>query len=74
MDAVRDFFTSQERPTVSVDYDGYRVEFADWWFNIRPSNTEPLLRFVGEAKTRELLEQKVKQLQEILKPFITKAN
>ena len=74
MDAVRDFFTSQERPTVSVDYDGYRVEFADWWFNIRPSNTEPLLRFVGEAKTRELLEQKVEQLQEILKPFITKAN
>ena len=41
MDAVRDYFTAQEKPTASFDFDGYRVEFPDWWFNIRPSNTEP---------------------------------
>ena len=39
MDAVRDFFTSAEKPTTMMDFDGYRVEFPDWWFNIRPSNT-----------------------------------
>ena len=36
--------------------DGLTVEFDDWWFNVRPSNTEPLLRLNVEAKTEELLE------------------
>jgi phosphomannomutase len=30
--------------------DGVTVEYDDWWFNVRPSNTEPLLRLVLEAK------------------------
>lgn len=72
MDAVKDFFTTNETPEVFVDYDGYRVEFKDWWFNIRPSNTEPLLRFVGEATTQELLEEKISQLHEVLKPFLAR--
>lgn len=72
MDAVKTYFTSKEKPEVSVDYDGYRIEFKDWWFNIRPSNTEPLLRFVGEAKTQEILDEKIGQLNEVLKPFITR--
>ncbi len=36
--------------------DGLSVEFEDWWFNVRPSNTEPLLRLVVEAKSREHME------------------
>jgi phosphomannomutase len=35
--------------------DGLTVEFDDWWFNVRPSNTEPLVRLNVEAKTEELL-------------------
>jgi phosphomannomutase len=35
--------------------DGLTVEFDDRWFNVRPSNTEPLLRLNVEAKTPELL-------------------
>jgi len=35
--------------------DGLTVEFDDRWFNVRPSNTEPLLRMNVEAKTPELL-------------------
>ncbi len=35
--------------------DGLTVEFDDWWFNVRPSNTEPLLRLNVEARTEELL-------------------
>ena len=38
--------------------DGLTVEFDDWWFNCRPSNTEPLLRLNLEARTEELMAQK----------------
>lgn len=40
------------------DFDGIRVDFKDWWFNVRPSNTEPLLRLNLEANTKELMEEK----------------
>jgi phosphomannomutase len=38
--------------------DGLSVEAADWHFNVRPSNTEPLLRLNLEARSQELMEQK----------------
>jgi phosphomannomutase len=38
--------------------DGLTVEYEDWWFNCRPSNTEPLLRLNLEARTEELMEEK----------------
>jgi phosphomannomutase len=52
-----------------MDFDGYRVEFDDWWFNIRPSNTEPYLRLLLEAKTPELLNQKLEMALQVLEPF-----
>jgi phosphomannomutase len=46
-----------------IDYvDGVTVQFEDWWFNVRPSNTEPLLRLVLEGRTRELMDKKKKLL------------
>jgi phosphomannomutase len=47
--------------------DGLTVEFDDWWFNVRPSNTEPLLRLNLEAKTEELLEEKTSELLELIR-------
>ncbi len=38
--------------------DGLKVSFDDWWFNARPSNTEPLLRLVIEAKDRATMERR----------------
>jgi phosphomannomutase len=38
--------------------DGVSVEFDDWHFNVRPSNTEPLLRLNLEALSQELMERK----------------
>jgi len=38
--------------------DGLSVEAADWRFNVRPSNTEPLLRLNLEARSQELMERK----------------
>ena len=66
MDAVRDYFMNAEKSTAYMDFDGYRVEFPDWWFNIRPSNTEPYLRFLCEATTKELLDEKVAMVRKIL--------
>ena len=66
MDAVRDHFASLETPEAVMDFDGYRLEFEKWWFNIRPSNTEPYLRFICEATTDALLEEKVSETQKLL--------
>ena len=66
MDAVKAMFTAEENPTAQMDFDGYRVEFPDWWFNIRPSNTEPYLRFICEAVSDELLEEKVGKVRKLL--------
>ena len=69
MNAVRDHFMQTEQSTAYMDFDGYRVEFPDWWFNIRPSNTEPYLRFLCEAVSKELLDEKVAKVREILSQF-----
>ncbi len=47
--------------------DGLSIYFKDWWFNIRPSNTEDLLRLNLEADSKELLEIKKKELLELIK-------
>jgi phosphomannomutase len=45
------------RPGVTLDrLDGLTVSHADWTFNVRPSNTEPLLRLNVEATERETME------------------
>lgn len=67
MDAVKEHFTAKETPTAFMDFDGYRIEFPDWWLNIRPSNTEPYLRFLCEASSEELLHQKVEETRDLLK-------
>lgn len=66
MDAVRDHFISAEKPTAYMDFDGYRVEYPEWWFNIRPSNTEPYLRFICEAVSDSLLKEKVEEVKNLL--------
>jgi len=69
MNAVRDYFMRIEQPTASYDFDGYRVEYPDWWFNIRPSNTEPYLRLLAEAKTNEMLKEKLAEIYKIIEGF-----
>ena len=49
------------------DYlDGLTVEYKDWWFNIRPSQTESLLRLTIEADTEKILDQKKKELAALI--------
>lgn len=47
--------------------DGVSVTYDDWHFNVRPSNTEPLLRLNLEAKSKALMEEKRDQILEIIR-------
>lgn len=69
MDAVKSYFMENEPPISFLDVDGYRLDFDNWWFNIRPSNTEPYLRFLAEAKNKDLLDKKTKIIFDIIGKF-----
>jgi phosphomannomutase len=47
----------------TIDHlDGVTIQFSDWWFNLRPSNTQPLLRLNVEADDQETLNRKTKEV------------
>ena len=46
--------------------DGLTVDFGDWWFNLRPSNTEPLLRLNLEAATAKDVDRHVAEVQAVM--------
>jgi phosphomannomutase len=47
--------------------DGISVDFDDWHFNVRPSNTEPLLRLNLEATSEELMDRKRDEVLELIR-------
>ncbi|MFZ5365249.1 MAG: phosphomannomutase/phosphoglucomutase [Patescibacteria group bacterium] len=49
------------------ELDGIRIEFDDWWFNVRPSNTEPVIRLNLEAKSVEVMKEKTKEIENLIK-------
>ncbi|MCK5510314.1 phosphomannomutase/phosphoglucomutase [Candidatus Parcubacteria bacterium] len=49
------------------ELDGVRIDFDDWWFNVRASNTEPKIRLNLEAHTRELMEEKRDEILKIIR-------
>ena len=67
--ALFDRFVTHDNPSKVLDFDGYRIEFPTWWFNVRKSNTEPYLRLVAEAKTESELKEKFTELSSIIKQF-----
>lgn len=52
-----------------MDFDGYRIEYPDWWFSVRKSNTEPYLRIVCEAKSEKMLKEKMDEISAIIHSF-----
>ena len=50
-----------------TELDGITVEYADWWFNVRCSNTEPLVRLNLEAKTKSRMEAKRDELLKLIR-------
>lgn len=49
------------------ELDGLKVDYPDWWFNVRPSNTEPLLRLNLEAATPEQMAAKRDELLDLIR-------
>lgn len=47
--------------------DGLTVTYANWWFNIRPSNTEPLLRLVVESDSEDIMMEKIQEIKEAIR-------
>lgn len=66
IESVVGYFRDHEQPLETFDFDGVRMDFADWWFNIRPSNTEPYLRVIVEARTPAMLKEKVGIIGDVL--------
>jgi phosphomannomutase len=57
-----------ERDDPEIDHlDGLTVDYGDWWFNLRPSNTEPLLRLNVEASDRETMEKVRDELLDLIR-------
>ena len=55
------------REGAKIDHlDGLTVDFGGWWFNLRPSNTEPLLRLNIEAEEREVMERERDEILQML--------
>lgn len=50
--------------------DGTTISYADWWFNLRPSNTEPLLRLNIEAENPEVLKHNLEGISKIIQKSI----
>jgi phosphomannomutase len=58
---------AEKYKTAQVDYlDGITVDCGSWWFNVRKSNTEPLLRLNLEAQTPAMRDEKFEELKQIL--------
>lgn len=60
MQAVAEVFTNEAKEKNTLD--GLSMEFEGWRFNLRPSNTEPLLRLNVESDNQQVMEQKTQQI------------
>jgi phosphomannomutase len=63
---VEEHYTQRDDPKID-HLDGLTVDFGDWWFNLRPSNTEPLLRLNVEASDSETMERERDELLDLVK-------
>ena len=62
LDKIRTYY----KDNVKDEFDGITVEFEDWWFNVRPSNTEPLLRVTVEAENGGELKKRQEEVMKVI--------
>ena len=65
LEKVEEVYGSVAKNTYHLD--GFSAEFEDWWLNVRMSNTEPLVRLNLEAKTKEKMEEKTKEVLAVIR-------
>src|SRR5215204_156814 len=66
LEKVEEQYSKRDNPEID-HLDGLTVDFGGWWFNLRPSNTEPLLRLNVEAKDRETMEKERDELLDLIR-------
>ncbi|MBU4154409.1 MAG: hypothetical protein KKD63_16185 [Proteobacteria bacterium] len=49
-----------------IKIDGITAEYPDWWFNVRGSNTEPVIRLNLESKTAKLTKEKAEEVSKVI--------
>ncbi|USN52985.1 MAG: phosphomannomutase/phosphoglucomutase [Candidatus Nomurabacteria bacterium] len=64
IERIQEHFVSKAKDIITID--GVRMNFEGWWFSVRASNTEPLLRLNLEAKTVEEMEAHKKELTDLI--------
>jgi phosphomannomutase len=66
MKRVEEHYAERDNPEID-HLDGLTVDYGDWWFNLRPSNTEPVLRMNLEASDRETMEKERDELLALIR-------
>src|SRR5215208_857839 len=66
LEKVAEQYSKRDNPEID-HLDGLTVDFGGWWFKLRPSNTEPLLRLNVEAKDRETMEKERDELLDLIR-------
>ena len=66
LEKIEEHYAQRDDPKVD-HLDGLTVDYESWWFNLRPSNTEPLLRLNVEASDRETMERERDELLDLVK-------
>jgi phosphomannomutase len=66
LEKVEEHYARRGDPKID-HLDGLTVDYGDWWFNLRPSNTEPLLRLNVEAGDRETMERERDELLDLIR-------
>jgi phosphomannomutase len=66
LEKVEEHYSQIDDPNID-HLDGLTVDYGRWWFNLRPSNTEPLLRLNVEASERETLERERDGLLDLIR-------
>ena len=59
-------YYQKKKPKKIMEMDGVSIYFDDWWLNVRPSNTEPLLRLNLEAVNEKIMKEKKKEIAKII--------
>lgn len=67
LQAIADFYKDAQIDRL----DGLTITYPNWWMNVRPSNTEPLLRLNVEGDTKELMEQHRDEVQALIRTKVT---
>ncbi len=64
--AVFDRLKEKYAENLQYDFDGLSFKWDDWWFNVRPSNTENKVRLNLESVSEEITKEKIKEVKKVI--------